>query len=168
MTSNLGSKFIEKASLKALENETAGEAKKIWKQESEMVQNAVMQELRNHFRPEFLNRIDDIVLFKNLTRGQIQDIVEVQLKGLKKRLADRNISFKLNDNVKKMLAEKGYDPVFGVRPLKRAIQKYMQDPLSLKILQGEFQEGDQIQVNINGTHDELVFEKGLDWLNIYR
>ena len=162
MTSNLGSKFIEKASLKALENETAGEAKKIWKQESEMVQNAVMQELRNHFRPEFLNRIDDIVLFKNLTRDQIQDIVEVQLKGLKKRLADRNISFKLNDNVKKMLAEKGYDPVFGVRPLKRAIQKYMQDPLSLKILQGEFQEGDQIQVNINGTHDELVFEKGLD------
>ena len=162
MTSNLGSKFIEKASLKALENETAGEAKKILKQESEMVQNAVMQELRNHFRPEFLNRIDDIVLFKNLTRDQIQDIVEVQLKGLKKRLADRNISFKLNDNVKKMLAEKGYDPVFGVRPLKRAIQKYMQDPLSLKILQGEFQEGDQIQVNINGTHDELVFEKGLD------
>ena len=162
MTSNLGSKFIEKASLKALENETAGEAKKILKQESEMVQNAVMQELRNHFRPEFLNRIDDIVLFKNLTRDQIQDIVEVQLKGLKKRLADRNISFKLNDNVKKMLAEKGYDPVFGVRPLKRAIQKYMQDPLSLKILQGEFQEGDQIQVNINGTHDDLVFEKGLD------
>ena len=162
MTSNLGSKIIEKASLEALEDETAGEAKKIWKQESEMVQNAVMQELRNHFRPEFLNRIDDIVLFKNLTRDQIQDIVEVQLKGLKKRLSDRNISFKLNDNVKKMLAEKGYDPVFGVRPLKRAIQKYMQDPLSLKILQGEFQEGDQIQVNINETHDMLVFEKGLD------
>ena len=157
--SNLGSKFIEKSGLKTLEKETETEANIILKREREKVQNAVMQQLRNHFRPEFLNRVDDIVIFNNLTRDQIQDIVEVQLKDLKKRLADRNISFKLNENVKKMLAKTGYDPVYGARPLKRAIQKYMQDPLSLKILKGDFQEGDQILVDINKVNDVLVFQK---------
>jgi len=161
MTSNLGSKFIEKSGLETLEKETETEteANIIWKREREKVQNAVMQQLRNHFRPEFLNRVDDIVIFNNLTRDQIQDIVEVQLKDLKKRLADRNISFKLNENVKKMLAKKGYDPIYGARPLKRAIQKYMQDPLSLKLLQGDFEEGDQILVDINKVNDALIFQK---------
>ena len=151
---NTSHKFLE-----ILEKETETEANIIWKREREKVQNAVMQQLRNHFRPEFLNRVDDIVIFNNLTRDQIQDIVEVQLRDLKKRLADRNISFKLNDNVKKMLAKKGYDPIYGARPLKRAIQKYMQDPLSLKLLQGDFQEGDQILVDINKVNDDLVFQK---------
>ena len=161
MTSNLGSKFIEKSGLETLEKETETEteANIIWKREREKVQNSVMQQLRNHFRPEFLNRVDDIVIFNNLTRDQIQDIVEVQLKDLKKRLADRNISFKLNENVKKMLAKKGYDPIYGARPLKRAIQKYMQDPLSLKLLQGDFEEGDQILVDINKVNDALIFQK---------
>ncbi len=158
MTSNLGSKFIEQSGLEAAERETAGEAKDVWEREYEKVQDAVRQELRNHFRPEFLNRIDDIVLFKNLTRDQIQDIVEVQLKDLKKRLADRNISLELSDKVKEMLAEKGYDPIFGARPLKRAIQKYLQDPLSMKILQEDFQDGDVISVDTD--NDTLVFKNG--------
>jgi ATP-dependent Clp protease ATP-binding subunit ClpB len=159
MTSNLGSKFIEQSGIEALQKETAGEAKEIWEREYEKVQDAVRQELRHHFRPEFLNRIDDIVLFKNLTRDQIRDIVEVQLKDLRKRLADRNMSLELSDNVKGMLAEKGYDPVFGARPLKRAIQKYMQDPLSLKILQEDFGEGDKIIVETDTSNGNFVFTK---------
>ena len=161
MTSNLGSQFIEKSGLEALEKETAGEASEVWEREYEKVQDAVRQELRNHFRPEFINRIDDIVLFKNLSRDQIQDIVEVQMQDLRKRLAERNISLTMSDKAKEMLSEKGYDPVFGARPLKRAIQKYIQDPLSMKILQGDFQEGDKIEINTNGDHDSLVFEKSL-------
>ncbi|MBC8282320.1 MAG: AAA family ATPase, partial [Nitrospinae bacterium] len=161
MTSNLGSQFIEKSGLEALEKETAGEASEVWEREYEKVQDSVRQELRNHFRPEFINRIDDIVLFKNLSRDQIQDIVEVQMQDLRKRLAERNISLTMSDKAKEMLSEKGYDPVFGARPLKRAIQKYIQDPLSMKILQGDFQEGDKIEINTNGDHDSLVFEKSL-------
>ena len=161
MTSNLGSKFIETSGLEALKRETENEAREVWEREYEKIQESVRQELRNHFRPEFLNRIDDIVLFKNLSRDQIQDIVDVQLKGLRKRLAERNMSLELSDKVKEMLAEKGYDPVFGARPLKRAIQKYMQDPLSMKILQGDFLDGDKIEVNTSGENDSLIFRKGL-------
>ncbi|MBT6718390.1 MAG: ATP-dependent chaperone ClpB [Nitrospina sp.] len=159
MTSNLGSKFIEQSGLEALERETAGEVKEVWEREYEKVQDAVRQELRNHFRPEFLNRIDDIVLFKNLTRDQIRDIVEVQLKDLRGRLADRNISLELSDKVKEMLADKGYDPVFGARPLKRAIQKYLQDPLSRKILQEDFRDGDKIEVYTDEGYDSFVFKQ---------
>jgi ATP-dependent Clp protease ATP-binding subunit ClpB len=159
MTSNLGSKFIEQSGIEALQKETAGETREVWEREYEKVQDAVRQELRQHFRPEFLNRIDDIVLFKNLTRDQIRDIVEVQLKDLRKRLAERNMSLELSDKVKAILAEKGYDPVFGARPLKRAIQKYMQDPLSLKILQEDFGEGDQIIVETDTSNGTFVFTK---------
>ena len=98
-------------------------------------------------------------MFKNLRRDQIHDIVDVQLKELRKRLSERNMSLELSDKVKKMLAEKGYDPVFGARPLKRAIQKYMQDPLSMKILQGDFLDGDRIEVNLNDQNDSLIFKK---------
>jgi ATP-dependent Clp protease ATP-binding subunit ClpA len=159
MTSNLGSKFIEQSGIEALQKETAGEAREVWEREYEKVQDAVRQELRHHFRPEFLNRIDDIVLFKNLTRDQIRDIVEVQLKDLRKRLAERNMTLELSDKVKEVLAEKGYDPIFGARPLKRAIQKYMQDPLSLKILQEDFGEGDKIKVETDSSDGTFVFTK---------
>ena len=159
MTSNLGSKFIEKSGLEALKKETKNEAREVWEREYEKIQDSVRQNLRNHFRPEFLNRIDDIVLFKNLRRDQIHDIVDVQLKELRKRLSERSMSLELSNKVKEMLAEKGYDPVFGARPLKRAIQKYMQDPLSMKILQGDFLDGDKIEVNLNDQNDSLIFKK---------
>jgi ATP-dependent Clp protease ATP-binding subunit ClpB len=162
MTSNLGSKLIEQSGMETLARETAGEANEVWEREYEKVQDAVRQELRNHFRPEFLNRVDDIVLFKNLTREQIKDIVEVQLKALRGRLAERNMFLELSDKVKEILAEKGYDPVFGARPLKRAIQKYMQDPLSLKILQEEFNEGDTIKVDVSETGDAFEFNTSLN------
>jgi ATP-dependent Clp protease ATP-binding subunit ClpB len=161
MTSNIGSKFIEEAGLEAAMEESKGQAREVWERQYEKVQDSVRQELRNHFRPEFLNRIDDIVLFKNLTREQIKDIVEVQLKDLRKHLAERNMSLELSDKVKEILADKGYDPVFGARPLKRAIQKYMQDPLSLKILQDDFREGDKIKVETDTSDNIFVFTKCL-------
>ena len=116
-------------------------------------------ELRNHFRPEFLNRIDDIVLFRNLSRERIKEIVEVQLTDLRKRLAEKRMTLHLSEKVKDVLAEKGYDPVFGARPLKRAVQKYLQDPISMKILEEVFDDGDDIAVDVNGTSDKFVFEK---------
>ena len=159
MTSNIGSKFIEEAGLEAALHESKGHAREVWERQYEKVQDTVRQELRNHFRPEFLNRVDDIVLFRNLNLEQIQEIVDVQMQSLQKRLAERNISIVLNDKVKEVLAQKGYDPAFGARPFKRALQKHIQDPLSLKILQGEFSEGDRVKVDVNGNSDTFTFEK---------
>ena len=116
-------------------------------------------ELRNYFRPEFLNRIDDIVLFRNLSRERIKEIVEVQLTDLRKRLAEKRMTLHLSKKVKDVLAEKGYDPVFGARPLKRAVQKYLQDPISMKILEEGFSEGDDITVETNGASDKFIFKK---------
>jgi len=159
MTSNIGSKYIEETGLEAALQESEGQAQEVWENQYEKVQDTVRQELRNHFRPEFLNRIDDIVLFRNLTQGQILDIVDVQMKGLYVRLAEKNMSIVLSDKVKEVLSQKGYDPVFGARPLKRAIQKYIQDPLSRKILEGIFSEGDQIDVMVDEKSETFLFEK---------
>ena len=159
MTSNIGSKFIEEAGLEATMDESKGQAREVWERQHEKVQDSVRQELRNHFRPEFLNRVDDIVLFRNLTREQIKNIVDVQLENLQKRLAEKNMSIELDDKVRDVLAQKGYDPAFGARPLKRAMQKYIHDPFSMKILQGEFSDGDQVKVNLNGSKDIFIFEK---------
>ena len=151
MTSNIGGKLIQDAGQKAAELESAGggDAQAIWEMEYERVQETVRQELRNYFRPEFLNRIDDIVLFRNLSRGQIKAIVDVQLTDLRKRLAERRMTLELTEAAKERLAEKGYDPVFGARPLKRAVQKYLQDPLSMKIIEEEIGDGDDILVDLD-------------------
>ncbi len=158
MTSNIGGKLIEEATVsRGVDNDSRQNLQEQYEQMQEMVR----QELRHHFRPEFINRIDDIVIFKNLSRNQIQEIVEVQLVDLRKRLAEKGLSLELSDGVKKMLAEKGYDPVFGARPLKRAVQKYLQDPLSLKILNEDFGEGDVIVVNLADDQAGLIFTKSL-------
>jgi ATP-dependent Clp protease ATP-binding subunit ClpB len=156
MTSNIAGKLIQDAGSQMAVLETQGEAD--WDQEYERIQEGVRQELRNHFRPEFLNRVDDIVIFRNLTRAQIKDIVDIQLVDLRKRLAERLMTLTLVDEVKGWLAEKGYDPVFGARPLKRVIQKYLQDPLSMAILSEKFADGDSIRVDLKG--DRLEFDKG--------
>ncbi|MBT3923927.1 MAG: AAA domain-containing protein, partial [Nitrospina sp.] len=161
MTSNIGSKYIEETGLEAALKESEGQAKEVWENQYEKIQEMVRQELRNHFRPEFLNRIDDIVLFRNLTQRQILDIVDVQMKGLQARLAEKNMSIVLSDKIKEVLSQKGYDPVFGARPLKRALQKYIQDPLSLKILEGEFSEGDRIEVQVDENSDTFLFKKAI-------
>src|SRR6186713_65489 len=113
--------------------------------------------LRDHFRPEFLNRIDEIVVFSALSREQLADIVELQLARLRDRLADRGLSIELTDAAKELIAEAGWDPAFGARPLKRAIQRLVENPLAVQLLEGAFGDGDTIRVDAAG--DELVFEK---------
>jgi ATP-dependent Clp protease ATP-binding subunit ClpB len=113
--------------------------------------------LRDVFRPEFLNRIDEIVVFHALSRDQLADIVELQLERLRARLAERGLSLELTDSAKELLAEAGWDPTYGARPLKRAIQRMVENPLALRLLEGEFEEGDTVRVDVRDG--ELVFEK---------
>jgi ATP-dependent Clp protease ATP-binding subunit ClpB len=111
----------------------------------------VMEELRGAFRPEFLNRIDEVIVFQPLSRSQIGEIVEIQLGRLRQLLADRKISLELTPAAREKLGEEGYDPVYGARPLKRVIQQRLQNPLALKLLQGEFREGDTILVDVEAN-----------------
>jgi ATP-dependent Clp protease ATP-binding subunit ClpB len=111
--------------------------------------------LRNHFKPEFLNRIDDIVIFRQLDKSEIEKIIEVQLEKLRKNLAERGISIVLEDSAKELLANEGYDPTYGARPLKRAIQTMIQNPLAIKLLNGEIRSGSEIHVTADGG--ELKF-----------
>lgn len=140
MTSNLGSHFIQEMS-----------------HDPEGMRRRVFEALRAQFRPEFLNRIDETIIFNSLDRAHIKDIVEIQLRDLKQRLSERKIELVLTDEAEELLAERGYDPTFGARPLKRTIQKLIQDPLALKILAGEFKEGDQVEVDVAG--EKVVFSK---------
>jgi ATP-dependent Clp protease ATP-binding subunit ClpB len=114
--------------------------------------------LRAHFRPEFLNRIDDIIYFHALDKAHIKQIVEIQLRGLLKRLEDRKIKIQLSEAAKEFLVREGYDPIYGARPLKRALQRRLLDPLALKVLDGAFHDGDTVVVDAG--RDELRFEKG--------
>jgi ATP-dependent Clp protease ATP-binding subunit ClpB len=117
----------------------------------------VMAALRQHLRPEFLNRIDEIVIFHGLTREHLQQIVEIQMRHLKQLLASRHLEIELTDAAKGYLAEEGYDPAYGARPLKRVIQRQVQDPLALRLLQGEMAEGDRVRVDVQNGH--LTFER---------
>jgi ATP-dependent Clp protease ATP-binding subunit ClpB len=107
----------------------------------------VLEALRQHFRPEFLNRVDEIVIFEPLRREQMSRIVEIQLTRLRKLLEDRRLTLEITKGAVTFLAEHGYDPVYGARPLKRAIQKYLQDPLALKVLSGDYVAGDTVLVD---------------------
>jgi ATP-dependent Clp protease ATP-binding subunit ClpB len=143
MTSNLGSRYFAEG-----------------KSDSEAVRQQVMDELRAHFRPEFLNRVDEIVLFHQLTREDIKRVVEIQLVRVEKRLADQNITLRVSDAAKELIAREGYDPVFGVRPLKRVIQKRILDAFSMEILSGRFKEGDRIKVDVDKKQGgALMFER---------
>ena len=140
MTSNLGSEFIQPDL------------------PDEVVEERVMRAVQAHFRPEFLNRVDDVIVFSRLSRPQIRQIVDIQLEQLKRRLTDRRINLELTDQAKDHLAQEGFDPVYGARPLKRVIQRLVADPLALKLLAGEFSEGDRIVVDLTGG--ELSFAAG--------
>ncbi|HET7617831.1 MAG TPA: ATP-dependent chaperone ClpB [Vicinamibacterales bacterium] len=143
MTSNVGSHFIAEATTRG------GEVL------SEGVRREVLEALRAQFRPEFLNRIDDIIVFHALGRAEIRSIIDIQLRGLMKRLADRKIGIDLTDRAKDLLIEEGYDPTYGARPLKRTIQRRILDPLAMRVLQGEFHEGDVVRIDASGG--ELTF-----------
>jgi ATP-dependent Clp protease ATP-binding subunit ClpB len=108
-----------------------------------------MEELRGTLRPEFLNRIDEVIVFRPLSREQIGEIVEIQLGNLRKLLADRKLSLQLTGVARQKLAEEGYDPIYGARPLKRVIQQRLQNPLALALLQGQFREGDTVLVDVD-------------------
>jgi ATP-dependent Clp protease ATP-binding subunit ClpB len=142
MTSNLGSQYILDLGAK---------------NRNEMEQR-VSAALREAFKPEFLNRVDETIIFNNLGRDEIKSIVEIQLKRLRQNLAGRKMGLEITDRAKALIADKGYDPVYGARPLKRTIQRLIQDPLAVKILEGEFGEGDRVKVDAAG--DELVFVHG--------
>jgi ATP-dependent Clp protease ATP-binding subunit ClpB len=113
--------------------------------------------LGEHFRPEFLNRVDEVVEFKALSREQLAGIVEIQLLRLRERLAERGLGLELTDAAKETLTEAGWDPTYGARPLKRAIQRLVENPLAVRLLEGDFAEGDTVYVD--ATEGELVFEK---------
>jgi ATP-dependent Clp protease ATP-binding subunit ClpB len=121
------------------------------------VQGAVMAELRQHFRPEFLNRLDDIVVFHQLGREQLRSIVDIQLRRFEKRLKERELAFAIADDAKDMLGNLGYDPIYGARPLKRVIQKHLENPLAEQILSGKFLPGDTVQVGT--ANGELTIER---------
>jgi ATP-dependent Clp protease ATP-binding subunit ClpB len=142
MTSNIGSEYI----LEAREND------------KEINEEKILKTMRNYFKPEFLNRVDDIIIYNFLTKDQIKDIVDIQIRRLNETLEEQGVQVDLTEEAKELLAEKGFDPEYGARPLKRAIQKYIQNPLSLKILEGQFLEGDIIKVDANHKQ-KLKFEK---------
>ena len=110
----------------------------------------VMAELRSKFRPEFLNRIDEIILFHRLKREQMAAIVDIQIGRLQKLLVDRKLTLELDDTARTWLANKGYDPTYGARPLKRVIQKQVQDPLAEQILAGKIKDGQKVKVTVKG------------------
>jgi ATP-dependent Clp protease ATP-binding subunit ClpB len=111
-----------------------------------------MAALRQHFRPEFLNRVDEIIIFHGLDREHLKQIVDIQVRRLQRLLADRRLEIELTDAARSLLAEEGYDPAFGARPLKRVIQRQVQDPLALRLLRGEFHEGDRVRVDARDGH----------------
>jgi ATP-dependent Clp protease ATP-binding subunit ClpB len=116
-----------------------------------------MDALREHFRPEFLNRIDEIIFFHALGREHMKRIIDIQIGGLTKRLEDRKIHVVLDDAAKDQLVREGYDPAYGARPLKRTIQRRLLDPLALRVLEGDFVEGDTVHVGAGSNG--LTFEK---------
>jgi ATP-dependent Clp protease ATP-binding subunit ClpB len=141
MTSNLGGQLIQ---------EMAG-------RDFEQIREAVMGVLRDHFRPEFLNRVDEVIVFRSLTEEQIAAIVDIQLRRLETRLAQRRVGLAVTDAARKLLAKRSWDPVYGARPLKRSIQRLVQDPLAMMLLEGKFSEGDVIEVGAKGG--ELTFSR---------
>jgi ATP-dependent Clp protease ATP-binding subunit ClpB len=118
----------------------------------------VMNQLHTHFRPEFLNRVDDIIVFRPLGKEQLVKIIELRLEDVRRLLADRKISLELTESAKDLLFTQGYDPNFGARPLKRAIQKLVQDPLALKILDGEVLHGDHVIVDADKKAGKVKFD----------
>ncbi|MFC1982849.1 AAA family ATPase, partial [Chloroflexota bacterium] len=153
MTSNAGVELIKReASLGfAAPKDTA----KVRKQGYEDMKEKVMAEVKKAFRPEFLNRLDDIIVFHELTEEQLRSIVDLMVKDLQKRLAERKLGIELTEKAKSWLTREGYDPTFGARPLRRVIERYVENPLSTQLLKGELKEGDTIKVDLG--KDGLTF-----------
>jgi ATP-dependent Clp protease ATP-binding subunit ClpB len=141
MTSNVGSQFITEE-----DDET-------------IIETRVMDALRSHFRPEFLNRIDEVVIFHRLREEDLREIVDIQLRRLARILSGKGLTVELTDDAKEFLASRGWDPVYGARPLKRAIQTWLQNPLAVSLLEGKLGEGDHVLVDVAPGAEELTFER---------
>ena len=150
MTSNLGSHEFQRGSLGFRQEAQS-------KTEQKRLKSSIEGALKQTFRPEFLNRIDEVIIFQPLTEGQIRQIVDLMMRDVQKRLEDRKIAVVLTDEAKTWLAREGFDPLFGARPLRRTIQREVENPLSKKILLGEFREGDVVEVDV--SPEGLVFSK---------
>jgi ATP-dependent Clp protease ATP-binding subunit ClpB len=149
MTSNLGSQQIQEIASSGIDEDSP--------EAYTQMKAAVMGVVQAHFRPEFINRLDDIVVFHPLDKAQIGEIAKIQLRGLERRLGERGIRIELSEAALALLGDAGFDPVYGARPLKRAIQAQLENPLAQKILAGEFVGGDTIRVDAEGG--KLVFHK---------
>jgi ATP-dependent Clp protease ATP-binding subunit ClpB len=145
MTSNLGAAFLGAEALKT-------------DHDFEMARESVMRLLREHFRPEFLNRVDDIVIFRPLGHAQMDAILELRLNDLRTLLAGRQISLELTEPARQLILAAGSDAAYGARPLKRALQRMVQDPLAIKILDGEILHGAHVRIDADRNSNQLVFE----------
>jgi ATP-dependent Clp protease ATP-binding subunit ClpB len=143
MTSNIGSQWIR---------DLAGN--------DDEMKKRVTEALQSHFRPEFLNRVDETIIFNRLGKEQIKQIVDIQVERLQDRMRERKLDLVLSDAAKEYLAEEGFDPAYGARPLRRAIEKKVQNPLALKVLEGEFAEGDAVEIDVDRKTGELAFKRG--------
>jgi ATP-dependent Clp protease ATP-binding subunit ClpA len=146
MTSNLGTQEFQRQAIGFSRQE---------KSEQQRLKSAIDTALKQTFRPEFLNRIDDIVIFQPLTQEDLKKIIDMLILEVEKRLADRDIKLDLDEEARAWLLKEGYDPAYGARPLRRAIQRYVENPLSSKILRGEIKDGETVVVSVGG--DVLSF-----------
>jgi ATP-dependent Clp protease ATP-binding subunit ClpC len=152
MTSNFGAEYFKQEA-------SIGFASKEDREKSfDKIKDLILSEMKKYFRPEFLNRLDEIVFFKPLTKEDLKQILELLLKPVQERIREKNLELEISDEVKELLLEKGYDPQYGARPLKRTIQYYIEDPLAEFILQGDFKEGDIIRAELD-KKGEIVFRK---------
>jgi ATP-dependent Clp protease ATP-binding subunit ClpB len=143
MTSNIGSSYL-------LENSSTTGI-------DENIRNRVMNDLKSRFKPEFLNRLDDIIMFKPLTNKEITKIIDIFLKDINNRLKDRNISLVVTEEAKELMAKEGYDPVYGARPLKRYIENTLETDIAKKIIKGDIYEGCTVGVDVKG--DNITIER---------
>ncbi|MGH7993710.1 MAG: AAA family ATPase, partial [Limisphaerales bacterium] len=162
MTSNIGSPIIQEwfesrsRREEAQTSSSKSSQRLVTSSPIKELEDKVMAELKRHFRPEFLNRVDDVIIFQSLDEEELAKIVEIQIARLEKRLAQQNLTLDVDAAAKKLLAKEGYDPQFGARPLKRAVQEQLLNPLATKLLEGDFKPGDRIKVTVDG--EGLVFK----------
>lgn len=152
MTSNLGTEFIRRGG-------TLGFLQKDSTQEDQEAQKNIEKSLKDTFRPEFLNRIDEVIIFSPLTVEQMADIVDLQMNEIRQRLSEHGLTVELTESARKWLSKEGFDLNFGARPLKRTLQKFVESPLSIKLLSGDFKDGDEVLVDLDIEKEELEFEK---------
>ncbi len=145
MTSNLGSDLLKDQAKRA---HFGFDSSKERVSAQELIEEKINQTLKEKFKPEFLNRIEEIIIFQSLSKDNVRQILELQLKQVAKRLFDKKIKLRVNEKAKKLIAEMGFDPFYGARPLKRVIQKYILDPLSLKIISGQVKPNSTFKVEV--------------------